>query len=160
MWVWVATTRRAEEDSILRCSEGDNRCAARGVSLVELLCVIAIIAIVASLLLPTVARAYNRVRSMSEEWEGPGIIQMLVHESRRYCTANPQFKFASKSDYADQCGFAPKCRDWLQASTTDFVPFSRLDPTNKVVLTFHFGRKHALVSALNVAELTIIPPER
>jgi hypothetical protein len=35
---------------------------------------------------------------------------MLVHESRHYCTANPQFKFASKSDYADQCGFAPKCR--------------------------------------------------
>ena len=85
---------------------------------------------------------------------------MLVHESRRYCTANPQFRFASKSDYAEQCGFAPKCRDWLKAYMTDFVPFSSLDPTNKVVLTFHFGRKHAQVSAWDVGQLTIIPPER
>ncbi len=149
-WRWVFALKRGREDCVCR----------GGVSLVELLCVIAIIGILASLLLPTVARAYNKVRGMTEEWEGPGIIQMLVHESRRYCTANPQFKFASKSDYAEKCGFAPKCRDWLFASATEFAAFSYLDPTNKFVLTFHFGRKHAQVSAWNVGELTVIPPER
>jgi prepilin-type N-terminal cleavage/methylation domain-containing protein len=133
---------------------------ASGVTLVELLCVIAIISILASLLLPVVARAYERVRGMAEEIEGPGIIGMLMGQARGYCASHPQFNFATKSDFADKCSLAPKCRDWVQASSTEFLPFTFRDPTNKVVLTFHYGRKHAIRSALNVGDLSITPPDR
>jgi prepilin-type N-terminal cleavage/methylation domain-containing protein len=131
-----------------------------GVSLIELLCVCAIIAILASLLLPAVFRAFARVNGFAQEMDAGAVSSMLLHETRNYCVAHPKFRFGDKSDFADKVGLAPKCRDWVQASATEFVPFTYLDATNKVVLTFHFGRNHSSVYAFNVGELSIRPPER
>jgi len=134
--------------------------AVGGVTLIELLCVMVIIGILASLLLPTVARVYSRVRAMSEEIEGSEIVSLLLAETRGYCARNPRYRFDNKSDFAEKCGLAPKCRGWLHASTTDFVPFSHLDPTNKIVLVFHIGRNRATHYAFDVGELCTRPPER
>jgi prepilin-type N-terminal cleavage/methylation domain-containing protein len=82
-------------------------------SLIELLCVVAIIAIVASLMLLAISKAYNKVRGMSEELEGPAIISLIAHETRNYCTARTQFLFLSKSELISKVGFAPKAHDWL-----------------------------------------------
>ena len=95
---------------------------AAAVTLIELLCVICILAILASLLLPAVARAYGR-------------------ETRNYCAANPQFQFTSKSDFTDKCRLAPKCRDWVEAATTEFIPFDYLTPIDRLVLQVHLGPK-------------------
>ena len=119
-----------------------------------------IIGILASLLLPTVARVYSRVRAMSEEIEGSEIVSLLLMETRGYCARNPRFRFDSKSDFAEKCGLAPKCRGWVQASRTDFLPFSYLDSTNKIVLVFHVGRNRATHYAFDVGELSTRPPER
>ena len=56
-----------------------------------MLCVICILAILASLVLPAVARAYGRARGFAEEFEAPEIASMLCHETRNYCAANPTF---------------------------------------------------------------------
>lgn len=125
-----------------------------GVTLIELLCVLVIIGILASLLMPTVARVYSRVRGLAEDIEGPEIVQMLLQETRGYCAGTPRYRFDSKSDFADKCGLSPKCRTWVQATATEFVPFSYLDPTNKIVLVFHTGRNRATRYAFNVAELS------
>jgi hypothetical protein len=92
--------------------------------------------------------------------EASEIAGLLIAETRGYCALTPRYHFASKSDFADKCGLAPKCRDWVQASATEFVPFNYLDPTNKIVLVFHFGRKHANRYAFDVGELCTLPPER
>ena len=130
------------------------------VTLIELLCVCTIIAILASLLLPAVFRAFARVNGFAQEMDSNTIFDMLQKETQNYCIANPKYQFSSKSDFADKCGLAPKCKDWVHASATEFVPFTFLDPTNMVVLTFHYGRNRATVHALNIGELCTRPPER
>jgi prepilin-type N-terminal cleavage/methylation domain-containing protein len=136
------------------------RRAVAAVSLIEMLCVIAIICILASLLLPALARAYSKVRGMTQEWEAGEVLSLVTGETQRYCAAHPQYVFASKSDFVQKCQFAPKPKDWVQAPATQFVPFGFPDDTNKVVLTFHIGRRNATLYSFNKGELTITPPGR
>ena len=142
------------------CGCPDRPRAARAVTLIELLCVMAIITILASLLLPTVMRAYSRVRGMAEEMEAPEISELLVKEVRGYCRANTNYQFNTKIELADKCVLLPKCADWVKAPTTDFAPFGVLDDTNKVVLAVHIGRNHAILYSYTKGDLTIPPAPR
>jgi prepilin-type N-terminal cleavage/methylation domain-containing protein len=128
-------------------------------TLIELLCVLAVITILASLLLPAIMTAYSKARGMAEEWEAGEILSLLTTETRGYCAAHPHYLFTTKSDFVEKCGFAPKPKDWVQASATEFVPFGFLDDTNKVVLTFHIGRRHATIYSLSKGKLTITPQD-
>lgn len=136
------------------------RRAGAGVSLIELLCVVTIITILASLLLPAIMGAYYKVRGMAQECEAGEVLSLLTTETRRYCAAHPQYLFATKSDFVDKCELAPKPQAWVQAPATEFAPFGFQDDTNKIVLTFHIGRKHATVYWFSKGELTITPPGR
>jgi prepilin-type N-terminal cleavage/methylation domain-containing protein len=130
------------------------------VTLIELLCVIAIIAILAGLLLPAVSRAYLRVKGMAELMEEPEVASMLCEESRNYCRANAQYQFRDKSDFRDKCHLAPKCQAWMASSTTEFVPFTFADPTNKVVLSVHLGPRHETLYTFTKFDLSVTPPGR
>lgn len=120
----------------------------------------AIITMLAAMLLPTVSRAFHRVRGMAQEWEAPQIAEMLVHESRRYCEANPQFGFNSKSDFVAKCRFAPKCLDWIEAPSTQFVPFNFQTASNAIVLSVHIGRNGATLYSFSKDDLSSPPPAR
>ena len=136
----------------------DRKCSSTGFSMIELLCVMAIIGILASLLLPAVSRAYHWAKGMTEEMEASDVTYLLVKETRHYCTANPKYTFASKSEFANKCNLTPKCQTWVQAVSTDFVAFNHLSPSNEVVLVFHVGRKQALTCSFSKADLSA--PER
>ena len=136
------------------------RGALAGHSLIELLCVMGIISILASLLLPAVIRAYSRVKDFAQEWDEGPVFSLLTTETRQYCATHPQYLFPSKSDFVDKCHLAPQPSAWVLAQATQFVPFGFPDDTNKVVLTFHIGPKHATVYSFTKGELTITPPAR
>jgi type II secretory pathway pseudopilin PulG len=128
--------------------------------LIELLCVMCILSILASLHLPAVFRAYSRAKGFAEEFEVEEIASLLLHQSREYCAAHAQFQFASKTDYADKCHFWPKCRSWIEASATEFVPFGYLTPTNLIVLQVHLGPRHRTLYSYTSGDLSVRPPER
>jgi hypothetical protein len=88
------------------------------------------------------------------------VASMLVKEVRGYCSSHPAYQFNNKDELADKCRLGPKCRDWIYASRTEFVPFNNLDPTNKVIVTFHFGRNYAHTDIFDKGVLTLPPPER
>jgi prepilin-type N-terminal cleavage/methylation domain-containing protein len=126
-------------------------------TLIELLCVIAIIAILFSMLLPAVAGAYRRAKAMSEEVEESGVAELLRDEVRRYCSGRAQYQFETKMDLENKCALAPKCRQWIDDSQTEFFPFNHLDSTNKIVVSFHYGRKYGYTENFSKGELTVMP---
>ena len=115
----------------------------------------AIIGILASLLLPAASRVYRRAKAMSEEVEESAVAELLRQEVRNYCAGHAQYQFGTKADLADKCGLDPKCRQWIDTSATVFVPFNHLDPTNKIVVSFHYGRKYTYTDEFTKGDLTI-----
>ena len=91
---------------------------------------------------------------MSDEWEASEVAHLLKTETRRYCAADLQFRFASKNDLADKCHLTPKTRRWVLASATDFASFDYLSPTNKLVLSVHIGRRRAVNYSFSKWDLT------
>ena len=96
-------------------------------------------------------------RAQAELIEAPEIAHMLKQETRNYCAANPKYQFASKSDLVTKCVLAPKCRIWVQTSTTEFVPFNFLDAKTNIVLSVHLGPKLATLYQFTKGDLSIRP---
>lgn len=125
--------------------------------MIELLCVIAIIGILASLLLPAVMKAYLRIKGQADELEAPELAYLLREKTRHYCTANPQYHFDTKDDFSQKCIFPPKCQKWVDASRTEFVPFTYRDPTNRIVLTVHIGPRYRTQYTFSKGDLSTWP---
>jgi type II secretory pathway pseudopilin PulG len=118
----------------------------------------AIIGILASLLLPAVFGAYNRVKGFAEEFEADEIAHLLKEETRKYCTAHTNYQFASKQELVDKCYLAPKPRHWVEAASSEFAPFDYRDVTNKVVLKVYVGpSKHRTTWTFTKADLSVWP---
>ncbi len=157
-WFWLAmighrlARRSSIRDRNVRFTSGLRQA---GVTLIELFCVMVIIGILTSMLLPAVMRTYLRAREFEEEMDGPAVIEMIRNQSRNYCVGHPRFQFTSKQDFAQQIVFAPKAGEWVRGSRSEFVPFNFQDPTNKLVLSIHYGRKQANRYSFTRGELSI-----
>lgn len=116
-----------------------NRTAA--FSLIELLCVMAIIAILVSLMLPALAGALRKARGLGGHLGSSGGVQMRIDEViahyTAYRAANPTHPQLSKRAFVNQLQLSPTAETWLNLKSVDYRPFAGTDPTQQVAIVVY-----------------------
>jgi len=112
-----------------------------GFSLIELLCVMAIIGILVSLMLPALARGLRKARGLGEHLGGPRGIEMRIDEVitqyTRYKAANPTHGKLSRRAFVNKLQLSPAAETWLNLGSVDYRPFAGTDPTQQVAIVVY-----------------------
>ena len=118
---------------------GQRRRHAAGVSLVELLCVVAIIGVLASLMLGPMGRALRKARGVAGVAStGAATPAVAIAEIRSrytsYRVAHPGHGKLSLTGFIHGCQLSPKTSEWLRLGSVTFHPFAADAPAIFVVL--------------------------
>ena len=105
----------------------------RGFSVLELLCVIAIITILASLLAGPVLRAYRRVKEMNASFESPGVADLLVGKLKKFFVPQAAYPAWSAEDLRKRGVFDGEMMRRIRAQEVIYHPFASSDSDDKVI---------------------------
>jgi prepilin-type N-terminal cleavage/methylation domain-containing protein len=107
--------------------------ATAGFTLIEMLCVIAIIGILAAMLLGAVSKAYGSARNKMWRIQGGSFSDYVQEHLAKYYQAQTNYPVLSAADLYQKGAFDDRIMDFLRCPHVQYIPFSMSDPTNKVI---------------------------
>lgn len=109
-----------------------------GFSLVELLCVVAIIAILVSLMLPALAKGLRRARGLGGHLGSSGGIEMRIDEVitnyTRYRKVYPDHGKLSRKAFISELQLSASAETWLTLKSVEYRPFAATDPAQQLAI--------------------------
>ncbi len=105
-----------------------------GVTLLELLAVMAIIGILVSLLLGAVHKAHARVKDRVWRLEAPGFIALIQERLRKFYQSQTSYPAWTADDLYRRNVFDDRIMGFLRSPNVTFIPFSSTDSDDKWIL--------------------------
>jgi len=129
-------------------------------TLVELLCVMAIIGILVGLLLSPVGRVLSRARGFKAEMESPAHVERLTDGMRRFASSHPRWECPDLKSFLAMAQPGGPTERWLKAHLIRFSPCQHDSPPEQVILTIDVPtstQKSVTRYSLTQRELTTRP---
>jgi prepilin-type N-terminal cleavage/methylation domain-containing protein len=140
LWSWANRVRfGAGLGLLLRMKQLKAHRQSAGVTMLELLCVIALITILAGLLLGPVSQALRRARAMKWGYEAPALLESTVSQLRKHFQGKKDFPPVTLASLETGSLLEPSQLRFLKDRRVTFVPFAGADPDEQVVIEVRLG---------------------